>query len=162
MKAITLIILLVTFSAVDGLAQEKDIAGLLNNTETKSEIFNTILNDHQLMMDFMDAMKSNDHAMMMMRENAAMMGNQSMEGMHMNGEHKMMGMNNDNSEMMHQMMGMMKENPELIPEMMSNMMDMCEKDSTQCENMIEVMSKHPNMMRMSTQKIKDLDNNQKK
>ncbi len=155
MKALAIILLIIPFWVTNGLAQEKDIAALLNNSETRSEIFNKILNDHQLMMDFMDAMQKSDHAMMMMKENPMMTGNQTMGDMQMNSEHQMMGTMHDNSEMMHQMMSMMKENPDMMQKMMGNMMDLCEKDSTQCENMAKVMSEHPYLMMMGMQKAKD-------
>jgi len=151
MKTIAIILFLAPFWATIGLAQEKNIAELLSNSETRSEIFNSILNDHQLMMDFMAAVKDNDHAMMMMQADSAKMGNSSMGGMNKSGEHQMMGMKSDNSEMMQQMM---KENPEMMQKMMGNMMDMCEQDSTMCNNMANMMSEHPHMMQMSMQKMK--------
>jgi hypothetical protein len=152
MKAIAFILLFTSFWTLDGLGQDKEIKSLFDNSEKKTEIFNTILNDHNLMMEFMDAMKNNDHAMMMM-QNSSMMGNSSSGGMQMSGEHHMTGeMGNENETVQH-MMGVMKDNPEMMPEMMGNMMAMCEKDSTLCEGMTKVMSQHPHMMKMSMQKM---------
>jgi hypothetical protein len=155
MKTIAMILFLSPIWAINSLGQENEVTGLLNNSESRTAIFSAILNDHQLMMDFMDAMKDNNHAMMMMRSDSAMMGNPSMGGMHNSGEHKMMGMNNDSAEMMHQKKGMIKQNPDMRKKMMGNMMDMCEKDSIQCKHMAEVMSDHPQMMQMCMHKMKE-------
>jgi hypothetical protein len=151
MKTLAIILFITPFWIMNGLAQEKKVEDLLNDEETRSEIFKTILNNHQLMVDFMEAMRDNDHAMMMMQRNPGMMGNSSMGGMKMNNEHQMMQMKNENSEAMNQMMGIMKENPQIIPEIMGRMMDISENDSTLSKHMIEVMSEHPHMMRMGIQ-----------
>ena len=58
------ILLVVT---VNGYAQEKTID--LNSPEVRTQVFDQILNDHQLMMDFMAKMNTNDHAMNMMMGN---------------------------------------------------------------------------------------------
>ena len=126
MKALAIILFLSPIWAVNSLAQEKEVTDLLSNSESRTTIFNEILNDHQLMMDFMDAIKDNPHAMMMIRSDSAMMGNSAMGGKHMNWDNQMMG----------------------------NMMDMCDKDSTRCEHMAEVMSEHTHMM-MDMQKTKE-------
>ena len=158
MKALAIVLFIIPFWTSNALAQDKDIKELLDNSETRTEIFNTILNNHQLMMGFMDAMKTNNHAMMMIQGDSDIMGSSSMGGMHDSGEHQMMGMNNDNSEMMNHMMSMMKDNPGMMQKMMGNMMDMCEKDSTKCEHMAEIMSEHPHMMMMGEQKMKEKGN----
>jgi hypothetical protein len=54
-----LILSIVPLWANDSLAQDK---------ETRSEIFNAILNDHQLMKDFMNALQNKDPAMIMMNQ----------------------------------------------------------------------------------------------
>jgi len=131
MKTITFIFLLMPFWTLNNLAQNTDVTGLLDKPETRTEIFNTILNDHQLMMEFMNAMKKNDHAMMMMKENSSIMGDDSKGDMEMGDEHHMMRM------------------------MMDSMMVMCEQDSIMCNEMIDMMSEHPHMIQMSMQKIKE-------
>ena len=178
MKALAILLVITPFWATNAFAQNQDIAGLLDNPETRTEIFHSILSHHQLMMDFMDAMKGNNHAMMMIRGdstimgnssmmgtssmmgNSSMMGSQSMAGRHMNTENSM-AMTENQTVMMHQMLTMMKENPELLDQMMGNMMDLCEKDSTQCGNLAEVMSEHPHLMMMGMQKVQDgkMENN---
>jgi len=137
MKTIAIILFLSPIWALNSLGQDKEVSEFLNNVESRTVIFNEILNDHQLMMEFMDAMKDNKHAMMMWSDSS------------------MMGMNDNQSEMMHQMMSKMKQNPDLMQSMMGNMMDMCERDSTHCKQMAEVMSEHPHMMMMGMQKMKE-------
>jgi len=154
MKTLALIISAVTFWTLNIYGQSDNVNELLEKQGTRTEIFNSILNNHVLMTEFIHAMKNNDHAMMMIRSDSAMMVKSSMSGMHSSGEHQMMGMNN-NSEMMNQMMNMMKEHPEMVHQMMGNMMDMCEQNSTQCDQMTEVMSEHPHMMMMGMQKMKE-------
>ncbi|GAI70916.1 unnamed protein product, partial [marine sediment metagenome] len=105
----------------------------------RAEIFNIILNDHELMIDFMKAMKGNKHAMIMMKENHQIMGNEGKMEMKSG----------------HQMMGMMKDNPEMMQKMMGNMMDMSEQDSTIRQKMADMMTEHPQMMQMCMQKMKE-------
>lgn len=62
------VILLVTTGT--GFSQEKKID--LKSPEVQSQVFNQILNDHQLMQDFMEKMKTNDHAMKMMMSDMMM------------------------------------------------------------------------------------------
>ena len=78
-----------------------------------------------------------------------------MGGMQMNSNHQMMGMKNDNSELMNQMMDIVKGNPEMMQKMMGNLMDLCKSDTAQCEQMADVMSEHPHMMMMGMQKMKE-------
>ena len=114
------------------MAQDKSAADLLKDDAKRTEIFKTILNDHQLMMEFMDAMKDNDHAMMMIQNNPDIIGSPSVHGTEMSCDHHMMGMKNDN--------------PEMMQNMKCNMMDMSGKDSTRCGNNREMMNEHHSMM----------------
>ena len=113
---------LVTFN---GISQKVEVKGLLEKPETRSEIFNTILNDHQLMMEFMQEMKGNEHASMMMQNEKPQMGE------------------------------MMGSNPDMMKKMMGNMMDMCEKDSVMRSTMVDMMTQHPEMMKCMKQKMED-------
>nr|NQU90284.1 hypothetical protein [Bacteroidota bacterium] len=139
MKTLAILFSMLVLLTFNGYSQNVDIKGLLDKPETRTEIFNTILNDHVLMTDFMKSMKGNEHAMMMMKENQQMMGNDGK--MEMKDEH--------------QMMGMMKDNPEMMQKMMGNMMDMSEQDSTMRNKMADMMTEHPRMMQMCMQKMKD-------
>ncbi len=142
MKTLALIISMVTLVTFSSMGQNTDVDKLLQNTESRDVIFNTILNDNDLMIDFMKTMKQNKHAMMMMQNNQ--MPNQSKE----------MGMG-DKKPMMDSgaMMKKMQNNPEMMKKMMSNMMTMCEHDSTMRNNMANMMSKHPEMMQMCMEKM---------
>jgi hypothetical protein len=136
------ILTLVTFSSY---SQTNDTKGLLNNTETRKEVFNIILNDHGYMTEFMQAMHGSQHAMMMMKENNQMEGQAG--NMEMKNEHQMMDSGN--------MMGMMKNNPEMMQKMMGNMMEMCKQDTSMRSKMANMMVKQPEMMQMCMQKMKD-------
>ena len=177
MKTIATIFIAVLLFTVNGFSQSSNVKALLDNQETKTEVFNAILNDHQLMSEFMTAMKGNKHATMMMQNSKSEMhGMQEKSGMKASSSgHKMehgdmMGnnpemMKNNKSEMheMHgmkasssghkmehgDMMGMMKNNPE----MMKNMMEMCMKDSAMRCTMVEMMTEQPEMMKSIKMKM---------
>lgn len=97
-----------------GCGQQADDNSILKNAESKDKIFTAILEDHELMTEFMTKMMSNEHAMMMMKGNHDMMG-------------KMMGDGN--------MMQMMKDKPEMMHDMMSDMM----KDGKMMGHMMQMM-----------------------
>lgn len=61
---------LITFSSCN---QKTDVNALLQNTETKNEIFSAVIKDHNMMMSFMEKMQGNEHAMQMMQGNKKMM-----------------------------------------------------------------------------------------
>jgi hypothetical protein len=138
MKTLAIIFSMVAFIAFSGYGQSADIKGLLDKPETRTEIFNTILENHELMTEFMKNMKGNEHAMMMMEEDSKMIGH--------DGE---MEMKED-----HKMMEMMKKDPEMMQKMMSNMMEMCKQDSAMCCNMANMMTENPEMMHMKMPKMK--------
>lgn len=138
-RTITTIFVAVLLLTVSGYSQNTDVKALLSKPETKTEVFNAILSDHQLMTEFMTAMKGNEHAMMMMQNNNQMMVNK--EGTGMNKDNQMMGHGD--------MMEMMKDNPE----MMMNMMEMCMKDSTMRCAMAEMMTQQPEMMKSMKMKM---------
>ncbi|MBK5203552.1 MAG: hypothetical protein JJE45_07535 [Prolixibacteraceae bacterium] len=60
MKTIILIISVVSMFSFNGYSQTTKTSDLLKDKETRNETFNAILNNHELMMDFMDAMKAED------------------------------------------------------------------------------------------------------
>ncbi len=116
MKTITTIFVAVLLLTVNGYSQNISVKALLNKPETKNEVFNTILGDHQLMMEFMTAMKGNEHAMMMMQNS-----NSQMIGMKENGG---METSSTNHNMQHgDMMGMMKSNPEMMKSIKTKMVE---------------------------------------
>lgn len=145
MKAITILISMLTVLVLNVNGQKTDVKVLLENQETRTAIFNAIAGDHQIMMDFMKVAQENEHGAMMMR-NAE---NHRMGKM----EPKKGGMMEMNSE--HQMVDMMKDNPEMMGKMMGNMMQMCEKDTAMRSQMANMMTEHPEMMKMCMQKMKE-------
>ncbi len=124
--------------------QSSDVKKLLENRDTREEIYNTILNDHNFMMEFMGKMRGSEHAMAMMRGNHDMMMNLE-EGTYMQGSN----MGPDNG----RMMDTIYHNPELMQEMMGHMMDMCETDSSVCTELTDMIAEHPGMMQMMMQKF---------
>ncbi len=99
---------MLAFSAFSGFSQNADVKELLDKPETRTEIFNTILENPEFMMEFMKSMKSNEHAMMMMKEGGKMKGLDAKVAM--KGDHQMTG---TNMEMCSKMASMMAENPEM-------------------------------------------------
>lgn len=148
MKTIKIIFVTVLLFTVNAYSQNTSVKALLDKPETRTEVFNAILGDHQLMMEFMTAMKGNDHAMMMMQNSDS-----QMKGMKENGSMESSSMNHQ----MHQgeMMGMMKDNPEMIMNMMSSMMDMCKQDSIMSNKMANMMTDHPEMMEVCMKKMNE-------
>ncbi len=176
MKTIALIISMMTLVTFNSLGQETDIKGLLEKPKTRTEIFNTIMNSHELMTDFMKAANGNEHASMMMRQNSRMSennGNMGMNGgnsmmaqngnMGMQNGNTMMG-NNGNMGMYNQypmmnyntMMNMWSTHPEVMSEMMGNMMKIGEQNTDLGNNMSSIMMQHPAMMQML---MNDMRNN---
>lgn len=117
MKSLVIIFSMVAFIAFSGYSQSADIKGLLEKPETRTEIFNAIFNNHELMTEFMKNMKGNEHAMMMMEEDSKMMGHDGK--MEMKEDHQMMDH--------------------------AKMMEMCAQDSAMCCNMANMMTENPEM-----------------
>ncbi len=140
MKTIVILITLALFT-MNGYSQKTDVNNLLENKETRTAIFNSITGSHELMADFMAVAKTNEHAMMMIKEGNTMMGQSHQMGMEnkglqMHGDHKMMGAES----------GMMMNNPEQMQMMMEHMMKMCDQDSVLRSKMCSMMAEHPKMM----------------
>ena len=113
MKNVMLFFLAVVILPSVGYTQQPDVNAILENSETKDKVFSTIMEDHELMTEFMGKMMSNEHAMMMMKGNKEMMDR-------MMGE-RMMKMMKDNPEMMHGMMGEMMKDGDMMGQMMKKM-----------------------------------------
>jgi hypothetical protein len=121
--AALLSLLILAFSACQ---QQGDVSKMLENEESRNQLYETIISDNEHSKQLMQAMMEDDHTLMMMKENGELMN--------------MMMSNNEN------MMGMMKDNPEMTQGMMSNMMSMAEADSSVCTHMITLMKDKPNVM----------------
>ena len=109
-------------------AQEQTAKEMLADSVRQKEIFDAICNNHEQMMQFMDHMMQNEHAMQMMEGNHKMM-------QHMKGNHQMM-------------MNMMKQDTAMAGMMMGNMMQMMENDSAMCNMMGSKMMDNQHMMDM--------------
>lgn len=142
MKTFTIIFSLFLVTSTSAFSQSNNIKELFNKPETKTEVFNTILNDHALMTDFMQQMKTSEHAMMMMNDNIQSMKSEGTMEM-------------KNMPAMHHHENMMNENPEMMGVMMSNMIKKCEMDSTMREKMVNMMSQNPEMMKAMMLKLKE-------
>ena len=117
MKTLVIIISIVGFMTFSSCNQNADTSAMLENTETRNEIFDAIANNHDMMTYFMESMQGNDHATQMMQGNKEMMSNMMM------GEGKEMMMKDmmGNKEMMHSMMSEMIGNGEMMGTMMNTM-----------------------------------------
>jgi hypothetical protein len=121
------------FLAFNSFGQNENFKELLANSESRNEIFNTILNDHKLMMDFKKAMSENEHAMMMMQGNSQMV---SQEGkVEMTKKHQMMEQ--------------------------SKMMNICKQDTALCNKVVKMMAEHPDMMHKCMQKMEMINSESK-
>ncbi|MCB0592997.1 MAG: hypothetical protein H6557_31740 [Lewinellaceae bacterium] len=126
MKKVMFLSLFAAILLTTSCTQQADVNAMLENAETKDKVFSAILDDHELMTEFMNKMRSNEHAMMMMK------GDQKMMGMMM-GEGDMMKMMKDKPEMMNNMMGeMMKDG-----KMMGNMMQMMQQEGMMSEECMQ-------------------------
>jgi len=125
MKTATLIFLTIGLFALNGCSQKTDVNAMLDNSETRSEIFDAIANNHSYMTGFMENMQESDHAMQMMQGNNKMMG-----GM-MKGDGMQMMMK-DSTMMKNMMQSMMKNG-----KMMGNMMKMMHEKGMMSEDCME-------------------------
>jgi hypothetical protein len=126
MKTLVIILSAVGLLSLNSCKQETDPQALMENSETRTEVFNTITENQDYMSEFMGQMQNSEQTMQMMQ------GNKKMMTMMMSEKEKMMEM--------------MKENPEMMQGMMNNMMNMADADSSMCAHMMTMMKDKPNMM----------------
>ena len=123
-------LLLFSFTAIIllwmGCGQQADVNSMLKNAASKDKVFSAILDDHELMTEFMTKMMSNEHAMMMMKGDKGMMGNMMSGG-------NMMNMMKDNPDMMS---GMMKDG-----NMMGHMMQMMNQEGMMSQECMQSCTK---------------------
>lgn len=122
MRTLVIIFSIITLVAVSSCNQKTDTNAILENSETRSEILKTITGNHNYMMEFMESMHNNEHAMQMMQ------GNQKMMGMMMKGNGMKMMMK-DSMMTKNIMHSMMKDG-----KMMGNMMQMMHKEGMMGED----------------------------
>jgi hypothetical protein len=143
MKTLISIISIIAFITLNIYGQDKDVSTLLANPESRNEIINSILNNHDYMTEFIQAMHGNEHAMMMMNSGDNVEGNNQM----MMGSGNHWGMSGDNQIMdRNSMMNLMHQNPGMMQMMMGNMMDVVSSDSTMTNQMVNMMTSHPEIM----------------
>lgn len=67
MRITTIILLAIGLVSLSSCNQKTDPNAMLENSETRTELFNAIASNHNYMMEFMENMQGNDHAMQMMQ-----------------------------------------------------------------------------------------------
>ena len=165
LKALTVLITMIAFITLSSYKADNKVDQLLQNKNSRKEVFNKIMNNRELMIDFMNAMHGNQQAMMMWNQNYRhmqsngtnadnnypMMNHNSMMGGYYGNQ--MMGSagtsdnNNNNSYMGYgQMMNQMMNNPNLMRGFMTNMMNTYGQDSTFVNNMAKIMAGNPQLM----------------
>jgi hypothetical protein len=95
-KSILISLAVITFLWM-GCGQQADVNSMLKNAETKDKVFAAIVEDHELMTEFMTKMMANGNMMNMMKDNPDMMHNM-MSGMMKDGNmmgHMMQMMNQE-------------------------------------------------------------------
>lgn len=131
MKTVTLIFLTIGLLTLNSCNQKTDVNTMLENSETRSGIFDAITNNHEYMTELMTNMHNSEHAMEMMQG----------EGMQMMMKDSMMMKNMmDDQPVMHAMMDRMMKSPETMNSMMQMMHEngmMSEDCMESCKKMIE-------------------------
>lgn len=84
MKTLIVVLSAIGLLSLNGCKQESDPQVLLENSNTRTELFSAIIQNHEYMMEFMETMHSNEHAMQMMKGDKKMMSSMMHgEGMQM-------------------------------------------------------------------------------
>ena len=84
MKTLVIFISIVGLVSLNSCNQQADPQDVLENPETRTEVFNAITKNLDYMTEFMESMHGNQHAMQMMQGNKKMMGSMMQgEGMQM-------------------------------------------------------------------------------
>jgi len=145
MKTLLIVLSAVGLLSLNSCKQETNTQALMENPETRTEVFNAISKNHDYMTEFMESMHDNQHAMQMMQGNKKMMSSM------MQGEGMQMMMKD--STMMHSMMdGMMNDG-----KMMGTMMKMMHEKGMMSEDCIESCSKMMGEKGMDMQGMDKMD-----
>ncbi len=129
MKTLVIILSAIGLLSLNSCKQETDPQALMENPETRTEVFSVITQNDDYLTEFMDKMPNNQHAMQMMQGNKKMMGSM------MQGEGMQMMMKD--STMMHSMMnGMMNDG-----KTMGTMMKMMHEKGMMSEDCMESCTK---------------------
>src|SRR5680860_1199086 len=84
MKTTTIILWAMVLVSLSSCEQKTDANAVLENSETRTELFDAIASNQAYMTEFMENMKNSDHAMQMMQGDQNMMGSM-MKMMHEKG-----------------------------------------------------------------------------
>ncbi|MCG2418799.1 hypothetical protein K8089_07175 [Aequorivita sp. F47161] len=145
MKALTIILSMIGLVSLNSCTQETNPQAVLENPETRTEVFNDIAQNDDYMTEFMESMHDNQHAMQMMQGNKKMMSSM------MQGEGMQMMMKD--STMMHSIMdGMMNDG-----KMMGTMMKMMHEKGMMSEDCMESCSKMMGEKGMDMQGMDKMD-----
>ena len=145
MKTLLIVLSAVGLLSLNSCKQETNTQALMENPETRTEVFNAISKNHDYMTEFMESMHDNQHAMKMMQGNKKMMSSM------MQGEGMQMMMKD--STMMHSMMdGMMNDG-----KMMGTMMKMMHEKGMMSEDCMESCSKMMGEKGMDMQGMNKMD-----
>ncbi|RMA56764.1 hypothetical protein [Ulvibacter antarcticus] len=156
MKTLVIILSAIGLLSLNSCKQETDPQVLMDNPETRTEVFNTITQNDDYMAEFMDNMQNDENAMQMMQGNKKMMGSMMQgEGMQMMmRDSTMMKQVMGNNQMMHSMMnGMMNDG-----KMMGTMMKMMHEKGMMSEGCMESCSKMMGEKGMDMQGMNKMDN----
>ncbi len=133
MKTFVIIFSILGMVTLNSCNQNTDMNTLLEKDETRNEIFNSILNNHDFMMEFMKSMHTSNHAMQMMQGDKKMMEMMmSDDGIHnmMKDSTMMKGMMHSmmtDKNTMSNMMNMMHENGMMDKDCMNSCMKMMQE-----------------------------------
>lgn len=119
MKTIALILSIAVFSTLNAMGQKINAEKLLKNKNNREQIFSCILNNHEMITQFMNQAEGNEHAMNMMngyfpamhrqagnhKSQDQTMMNQGTTGMNHSGQHMMNQTGSTNMHRGHQMAG---------------------------------------------------------
>jgi len=145
MKTLLIVLSAVGLLSLNSCKQETNTQALMENPETRTEVFNAISKNHDYMTEFMESMHDNQHAMQMMQGNKKMMSSM------MQGEGMQMMMKD--STMTHSMMdGMMNDG-----KMMGTMMKMMHEKGMMSEDCMESCSKMMGEKGMDMQGMDKMD-----
>jgi hypothetical protein len=121
MKTTTIILLAISLISLSSCEQKTDTNIMLENSETRTELFDAIASNHNYMTEFMDNIQGNDHAMQMMKGNQNIMGNMMKD--------EDVNMMNDSLMSMNMVDSMMKDG-----KMMNHMMQIMHKEGMMSED----------------------------
>ena len=75
MRTTMIILMAIGLISLSSCEQKTDTKVMLENSETRTELFDAIASNHNYMTEFMGNIQGNDHAMQMMKGNQKIMGN---------------------------------------------------------------------------------------